>query len=271
MKVLIRSSIYVAVVWIGFAACSWAQESHIGKLTGHVAAGKDTFARYCNGCHGVRGDGNGTFAQYLDPRPRDYTLGVFKCRSTPSGSLPTDKDLYNTMSRGIVTAAMPSWASLTPEIRADVIAYLKTFCPRFTTEKPGEPIDIPSETAGTIVEIKQGAEVYRKMECARCHGALGHGDGPDAPTLVDIKKRPIPPYDFTLTERFKCGGTNTDLYRTFMTGMDGTPMPSYADKLAPEQVWALVHFVRTLQTSHKSRENKTHAAGGSLALSPSAP
>ena len=245
---------------LGLASYSWAQDSHIGKLTGHIAAGKDDFARNCNGCHGVRGDGKGTFAQYLDPRPRDYTLGVFKCRSTPTGTLPTDEDLYNTMSRGIVTAAMPSWASLRPEIRADVIAYLKTFCPRFKTEKPGTPIGIPAETAVTIADIKAGAEVYRKMECARCHGAEGRGDGPDAPTLIDIKKRPIPPYDFTQTERFKCGTTNAELYRTLMTGMDGTPMPAYLGKLTPEEGWALVHFVRTLQTARKSPERKVLSA-----------
>ena len=57
------------------------------------------------------------------------------------------------------------------------------------------------------------------------------------------------PYDFTTGERFKCGQSNQDLYRIFMTGLDGTPMPSFADDLKPDQAWNLVHFLRTLQVS----------------------
>jgi mono/diheme cytochrome c family protein len=58
------------------------------------------------------------------------------------------------------------------------------------------------------------------------------------------------------------GVTNTHLYRTFMTGMDGSPMVSYADKLTPEQTWDLVHYTRTLQVGHKNRENSVLAAAG---------
>ena len=65
---------------------------------------------------------------------------------------------------------------------------------------------------------------------------------------MNSEHEPLPPYDFTVTERFKCGVTNRDLYRTFMTGMDGSPMLSYADKLTPDEAWDLVHFVRALQT-----------------------
>jgi mono/diheme cytochrome c family protein len=44
-----------------------------------------------------------------------------------------------------------------------------------------------------------------------------------------------------------CGSTNEDLYRIFMTGLDGSPMPSFADQLQPADAWDLVHFLRTLQ------------------------
>jgi cytochrome c len=120
--------------------------------------------------------------------------------------------------------------------------------------------------------IRNGAELYRKLDCARCHGVRGHGDGTDAATLMDIKHEPLPPYDFTVTERFKCGGTNRDLYRTFMTGMDGSPMESYADKLSSAEAWDLVHYMRVLQTVHKSKESSLLAAAGGLkALAPNPP
>lgn len=85
------------------------------------------------------------------------------------------------------------------------------------------------------------------MECWKCHGPQGHGDGPSAATLVDNKDRPVPPYNFSIGSRFKCGETNQDLYRIFMTGLDGTPMPSFADVIQPKDAWDLVHFLRTLQ------------------------
>lgn len=272
MKVLFRHAAYVAAIGLGTAICAGAQQAQAGKLTGHFSDGKEAFPRYCNGCHGVRGDGKGTLAPYLDPKPRDYTMGVFKCRSTPTGTLPTDEDLFNTMTRGFVTAAMPPWAPLPPQTRMDILAYLKGFSPRFAKEAPGVPITIPAESAVTIESIRRGGEVYRKLECARCHGATGHGDGPDAPTLVNIKHEPLPPYDFTVIDRFKCGVTNSELYRTLMTGMDGSPMGSYADKLTTDQAWDLVHFIRVLQVAHKSEERRVlEAAGGRKTLTTNQP
>ena len=68
-----------------------AQESHVGNLAGNAKRGKALYERYCIFCHGVDGDGRGESAPYLDPKPRDFTKAMFKCRSTPSGSLPLDR------------------------------------------------------------------------------------------------------------------------------------------------------------------------------------
>jgi cytochrome c553 len=76
-------------------------ESHVGKLTGHAQNAAADYRRYCVGCHGDLGDGNGENAPWLDPKPRDFTLGIFKCRSTPTGTLPADQDLYDTIGRGL--------------------------------------------------------------------------------------------------------------------------------------------------------------------------
>ena len=54
-----------------------------------------------------------------------------------------------------------------------------------------------------------------------------------------------------------CGDDEPRLYRIFMTGFDGTPMPSFADVIKPEQAWDLVHFLRTLQTTLKPPEYAT--------------
>src|SRR5580700_138036 len=246
-------SLAAAVLLVGIAS---AQDSHIKEpnVTGHANAGKPLYYRYCWGCHGARGDGNGENAPYVTPTPRNFVQATFKCRSTPTGTLPVDSDLYNTLIRGFVFTNMPSWAALTNQQRADLVAFIKSFSPRFKNEKPGTPITIPAEPALTIASIKHGQELFQKLECWKCHGQEGRGDGPSASTLTDSNDQPIRPYNFTWTNRSKCGRTNQDLYRIFMTGLDGTPMPSFADVIKPEDAWDLVHFLRTLQYNNKSPE-----------------
>jgi len=229
-------------------------ESHIGKLTGHSEAGAAVYYRYCWGCHGARGNGDGENAQYLSPLPRNFVAGTFKCRSTPTGTLPVDSDLFNAITRGFNFTTMPSWATLTAQNRADLVAFIKTFSARWVSEKPGEPIAIPAEPKLTLESIKHGGELYQKLECWKCHGQEGRGDGPAAATLVDSSDQPIRPYNFTSSDRSKCGRTNAELYRIFMTGLDGTPMPSFADVVKPEDAWDLVHYLRTLQVNNSSPE-----------------
>src|SRR6202050_5228622 len=178
-------------------ASAFGQDSHIGNLTGNAKKGKDYYRRYCIGCHGVKGDGQGENALYLDPKPRDFTLGTFKCRSTPTGSIPLDVDLFQTIKRGIDTTAMPAWSPLTEQQRADFVAYIKTCSSRFKDEKPDAPIAISPETPNTADSVKRGEVLYQEtLKCVQCHGATGAGVGPAASTLRDNKDYPIVPYNF---------------------------------------------------------------------------
>jgi len=244
----------LAAVLLVAASSSLAQEAHIGKWHGHADSGKQLFYRYCWACHGFRGDGNGENAPYLNILPRNLVAATFKCRSTPTGTLPTDEDLFNAITRGFYTTYMPSWVTLTHQQRADLVAFIKTFSPRWAKEKPGEPIKVPQEPAPTADSIKHGKELFTKLECWKCHGQEGRGDGPSASTLTDSNDQPIRPYNFAAGTRFKCGETNQDLYKVFMTGLDGTPMPSFGDVIKPEEAWDLVHYLRTLQVTHTSPE-----------------
>jgi mono/diheme cytochrome c family protein len=244
----------LAVCLLAVAGSAAAQESHIGGLTGHADAGKPLYFRYCWGCHGPHGDGNGENAQYLNPMPRNFAAATFKCRSTPTGTLPTDEDLYNAITRGLVNSGMPPWMELTDQQRADLVAFIKTFSPRWKSEGPGQAISVPAESPVNLDSLKHGKELFTKLECFKCHGEQGRGDGPAASGLTDNNNQPIHPYDFESGTRFKCGTTNADIYKIFMTGVDGTPMPSFADVIKPAEAWDLVHYLRTLQINHKGPE-----------------
>jgi cytochrome c oxidase cbb3-type subunit 2 len=242
-------------------------ESHIGKLTGHAADAQGSYRRFCVGCHGVLGDGEGENAQWLDPKPRNFTLGIFKCRSTTTGTLPLDSDLYDTIGRGLDSSNMPSWNPLSAQQRADLVAYVKHFSARWVKEKPGEPIQIPPKPEVTAERIKAGQAVFQKVECWKCHGPTGRGNGPSAATLTDDQNRPILPYNFHENNRFKCGTTDEDLYKIFMTGLDGTPMPSWSDNIKPDEAWDLVFYLRTLQPM----KNKEKEIARQIGLKPGAP
>ena len=245
-------------------------ESHVHGLTGYAYddgqgrpdVGAQLYRRYCIGCHGPDGNGQGENAMWFDPtmgfeKPRDFTLAVFKCRSTPTGTLPTDEDLFDSITRGFVTTNMPAWRPLTEQERANLIAMVKSFSPRWDKEKPGTPITIPPETSATIENILHGRELFQNIQCWKCHGNAGRGDGPSASTLTDSKGDPIRPFNFADSDRFKCGSTDQDMYRDFMTGLDGSPMPSFADNIKPQDAWDLVHFLRTLMVTMKTPERAT--------------
>lgn len=249
---------------------SFAQESHVGGLTGQAKRGKQLYQRYCIGCHGENGDGRGENAAHVEPRPRDFTSGTFKCRSTPSGSIPLDTDLFNTIGRGFYSTAMPPWGPLTSQQRADLVAYVKSFSSRFSEEKPGAPAEIPPETPADQGSVDRGRELYQtSIKCALCHGKEGKGDGPSAATLTDNKGLPIAPSDFTSSTRFKCGVSNEDLYRVLMTGLDGSPMASFSNSLKPEQAWDLIHYVRTFRMDSRGNAKNAHTKKPAQASQPS--
>ena len=245
-------------------------ESHVGNITGHAKAAKTDYRRYCVGCHGELGDGNGENFPWIDPKPRDFQLGIFKCRSTPTGTLPTDQDLFDTIARGLDRSNMPQWSTFTKQQRADLVAWVKHFSPRFVNEKPGTPIQIPAEPEVTADRIKAGREVFARVQCWKCHGVEGRANGPSASTLQDDLSRPIQAYNFTDGSRLKCGSTDADIYRIFMTGLDGTPMPSFADNIKPDEAWDLVFYLRSLMPE-PSKEKAMAKQLGLKPVDPNAP
>jgi cytochrome c oxidase cbb3-type subunit 2 len=210
-----------------------------------LARGRAVYLARCVGCHGVRGDGNGPAATFLSPRPRDFTAGVFKFRTTPSGSLPTDGDLFRTVTRGVRWTAMPTWHELSDKDRLAVVTYIKTFSARWKEEQPEPPITIPTPPRATPEMVARGKDLFVRAKCWECHGPEGRGDGPSAAQLKDDFDFPIRPTDFTRGQ-FKGGSSVTDIYRTMTVGLDGTPMPSFADSMTDEERWAISYYVLSL-------------------------
>ncbi len=243
--------------------------------------GEWVYRGLCIGCHGIDGDGNGAVWELADvyapehklPRkPRDFTEAVFKLRSTPSGSFPTDVDLFKSISRGLVADHdMPAFKFLPERDRWAVIAYLKTLSPRWEEEAEWQedPIAIAEPPLPDHAMLVAGKGVYERMQCAECHGPLGKGDGPSAPGLEDDSGLPIVPRDFTDAAQFVGDSAPKGVYQTFTTGLDGTPMPSFADFLDEDQRWQLVWYVTSLRPDwdlYAARVNLLKERGEDIAL-----
>ena len=71
-------------------------------------SGKALYLKNCAQCHGEKGDGEGYATPHLNPRPRNFTTGKFKVRTTPNGALPTHQDLVNIIRRGMPYTSMPA-------------------------------------------------------------------------------------------------------------------------------------------------------------------
>ncbi len=241
-----------AGAFIGLVLCSGFALVSAGAAGTETSPSRQTLYRgqqiyqvNCSVCHGVEGDGNGPAASMFRIRPRDFRTGVFKFRSTPSGSLPTDDDLLRTVTQGVRWTGMIGRPDLGDNDRRAVIQYIKTFSSRFVKEKPGKPISVPAAPEKTQQILDQGKRLYKEVGCNDCHGEQGRGDGPSAAGLKDEWGWQIWPSDLTWRP-LKRGSDTKDIYLTLVNGLSGTPMPSYADSLSSGELWALVYYLQSL-------------------------
>ncbi|MBM4122884.1 MAG: c-type cytochrome [Nitrospira sp.] len=231
-----------------------------------VEAGKRVYFTKCVWCHGVDGAGDGPAADRLWPRPRNFNQGTFKIRHTASGELPLfdakkpipgQNDLFETVTHGLPGSAMPSWEGiLTEEQRLQVLSFVtsqlvkdRKFDDKETETQTVLQLDGIKPIPPTEESIKKGSELVVDKKCIECHGVNGRGDG-NAFNLKDDWGFPIQPADWHKCWNFR--GSRQDpyevknIFRTFSTGVNGTPMPSFADNTTIEERWHIANFVQSL-------------------------
>ena len=213
--------------------------------TEELSRGERVYQANCEICHGRNGNGRGMAAHMLRIQPRDFSAGLFKFRSTPSGSLPSDDDLMKIVTEGVRWTAMVGRADLPVSERRAVVQYVKTFSSRFANENAPRAIIVPAPPPRSQNLIAQGQRIYREAECAKCHGERGDGKGIGSAELTDDWDWRLPAGDLTWRP-LKRGSAAKDIYLTLATGLNGTPMPAFSAALSPQQLWALVFYLDTL-------------------------
>ncbi len=212
-----------------------------------VQSGQSIFRQDCAGCHGVEANGQGRAAPMLNPKPRNLVAGAFKFRSTPLGNLPTNQDLLRTIEQGILGTSMPGFPFHTTQQKYALVAYIKSLRPNWEKDV-GTPLFIPAAPAQIfanktlfLASAFRGRKLFEEG-CLTCHGDQGRGDGPSAEGLVDNDNQPLRPADLS-RPYIKSGKRAEDVYKVILSGLDGTPMPSYNGVYNEGQIWDLVAYV----------------------------
>jgi cytochrome c oxidase cbb3-type subunit 2 len=214
-----------------------------------LKSGRELYRMACSGCHGVKGDGRGPGAQGFAQRPTDFTLGLYKFRSTPFNALPTDEDLERSIRIGMPGTEMVPYGNLLDrDSRMAIALYLKTFSEKFADPaaqpKPGAVAKIPADRPFPLSEAtaEAGRQVWEDNDCGDCHGESGEGTTDEE----DGQGFPVFMVPFS-AGYFKGGNADSDLYRSIVTGMNNTTMESYAEDIQEEQRWQLVDYIRSLE------------------------
>jgi mono/diheme cytochrome c family protein len=86
--------------------------------------------------------------------------------------------------------------------------------------------------------IDKGKKLFGD-KCQKCHGTAGKGDGPDADP-------DSPPDDLSDSSRAARNPDGVMFYKIW-NGRKSPKMPKFGDELSKEDVWAVIHYAKTLR------------------------
>jgi len=211
-------------------------------LSPAAPAGARVYAQRCAVCHGPDGRGNGPAAPSLVPRPRDFSLGLFKYKSTLPEEPPTDADLTHVVADGLPASAMPYFSDVLSAADIDaVVGHVKELSPVFRAARSA-PIPIPPRPPVSAASVDRGRALYDSQGCAGCHGPDGRKGG----YLQDAKNYPVPIRDLSAPWTFRGGMDPALVWLRLTTGLAGSSMPAYASALTAAERWDVVSYIEAL-------------------------
>jgi len=224
---------------------------------------KEIYQFRCAACHGENGAGDGPAAEFLYPKARDFTQGLFKYKTSAVDLPLRDEDLFNVIKHGLTGTSMPGWSALLSDAQiSDLVKLIKSF----DTSATWAPEDAADEdfddegrylkadfqvitdvepTAGQIAysaeSVARGAELFEE-NCRKCHGEQGRGNITSGEFLEDdwgerIWSRDLTkPWTWRITEvdtanpsgdEASRDATIRNIYTRLSVGIPGTPMPAH--------------------------------------------
>ncbi len=234
----------------------YAQDDEDQNASSEISEISEIYIAKCAGCHGKDGDGEGPGANILDPKPRNFMTWMFKYKSTPVDYPPLDEDIEQIIKNGLPGTAMPGFEKTLNRMQIQELAqYLKRFSLFEIEELDSLPV-VEIIQPNQKPDVERGLDLYKKFDCAKCHGEKGRGDGPSFSELEDDWENKILPRNFTKSWTYRRGSTLDGIYITLKLGIPGTPMPSFVETLEQEgmessnvefDLWSLAAYVKSMQ------------------------
>ncbi|MEE8483585.1 MAG: c-type cytochrome [Nitrospinota bacterium] len=224
---------------------------------GNAENGAKLYMKKCWWCHGKEGEADGPGAKFMRPPPRDFSMGVYKYKtSVHTTEIVREEDMFTMIKEGMPGTSMPSWKEIfkDEEIR-DLVAHVKTLTDIF--EEGGNPAQIGygAKIASSPESIQKGRKAFEDAKCYECHGQAGKGD-----TMKKLKEDDgaiVWPRNFTKPWTFRAGWTPEAIFSRVTNGIPNTPMTSFAadktgsGKLSEEDRWHVVNYVMSLADESK--------------------
>ena len=211
----------------------------------------EIYMKRCSQCHGEDGDGLGVAAEYMYPAPRDFTLGLFKYKTTDADSeFPTDDDLRATIRDGLIGTAMPGWKEILTDVEIDALIEKIKVMGYWDDVEPDElaPIEMGAMPAATPEMLAVGQEQFEKI-CAECHGLEGRGNITSGKRLADDAGNRIWPRNLTHPESWRVTMDTQEVFQRLSVGIPSSPMPEHTTALDVETRWAIASYVMTLRNN----------------------
>ena len=185
------------------------------------------FAANCVSCHGADGLGTSIAPALNDEDTR--------------AKLP--EDLTRTLTFGNTGTLMVGWSNtLTPEEISALITLVQRWqeVPLGTIPAPNVPIPTTEES------IALGSQLFA-ANCSRCHGPEGQGT-PRAPSLN--------------VQSFFVDRTDQAIQQIITSGVPGTAMPTWGDRMTEAEIQAIVGFIRQWEATAPEVATLTRPGGG---------
>lgn len=185
------------------------------------------FADSCVACHGADGLGTGIAPALNDLDTREKTV----------------EELTRTLTYGNAGTLMAGWSNV---LSTDQINALITLIKRWE-EVPVGTIPAPDVPIPTTEEsIALGGQLFA-ANCSRCHGPEGQGT-PRAPSL-NVKS-------------FLTSTNDQAIQQIVTSGVPGTAMPTWGDRMTDAEIQAIVGFIRQWEATAPEVATLTRPGGG---------
>jgi len=192
-----------------------------------LAQGITVFAAQCVACHGADGAGSKLAPALNDPLVRE------------KGAAQIERTIQN----GVPGTLMATWKNvLTPAELAGAVALVTRWVevPAGAIPMPDQPVPVTEES------LALGQQLFAS-NCSRCHGPQGQGTQ-RAPSL-NVKG-------------YLEQTTDAAIQQIITHGVPGTAMPVWGDRLADDEIQAIVGFIRSWQPTAPAVATLARGAGG---------